>query len=144
MYAELTFQRIKYWFHNNTRGSSSGTGTRGVLKLGGTPKLVHPWQAYQNKFYNTKLRPKVEEAWNEYLKQVPEGQKPKKTLFEIRNQVVRELYENETDEVKQEVEEHRKQMKAGKRGSDTAENNKAFQAYIPFAECPYYPTDNFN
>ncbi|KIL68679.1 hypothetical protein M378DRAFT_8154 [Amanita muscaria Koide BX008] len=64
-------ERVKYWFHNNTRGSSSGTGARGVLKLSSTPKLMHPWQAYQNKFYDTKLRPKVDEAWKEYLDKVP-------------------------------------------------------------------------
>lgn len=129
-------QRIKYWFHNNTRGSSSGTGARGVLKLSSTPKLVQPWQAYQNKFYDAKLKPKVEEAWNRYLSEVPEGQKPAKTLFEVRNRVVRELYENETDEVKQEVEEHRKRMKADKLGLESIDNT-TFQAYVPFvAEHP--------
>jgi hypothetical protein len=100
--------------------------------LSTTPKLVHPWQAYQNKFYSTKLKPKVEEVWEEYLNHVPEGQKPGKTLFEIRNQVVQKLYEEETDEVKQEVEEHRKKMKAGKAASDVTERNKELQMYVRF------------
>ncbi|KAI0245296.1 hypothetical protein BJV78DRAFT_1092302, partial [Lactifluus subvellereus] len=40
--------RIKFWFHNHTRGSSSGAGTRGVLKLSSPAKVVQPWQAYLN------------------------------------------------------------------------------------------------
>jgi hypothetical protein len=100
--------------------------------LSTTPKLVHPWQAYQNKFYSTKLKPKVDEAWKEYLNQIPEGQKPGKTLFEIRNHVVQKLYEEETDEVKQEVEEHRKKMKAGKSASGVTERNKELQMYVKF------------
>ena len=123
---------MKYWFHNHTRGSSSGNGTRGVLKLSTVPKLLQPWQAYQNKFYDTKLKHKVEESWKEYLGQFPKGQKPEKTLFEFRNQMVQKFYREETDEIKQEVEEHRQAMKASKMGSDVSDDNAKLQEYVPF------------
>jgi hypothetical protein len=93
---------------------------------------MHPWQAYQNKYYDSKLRPIVEEAWEEYLSEFPEGEKPKKTLFEFRNQLVQKLYEDETDDIKQEVEEHRQMMKAGKTSPDVDEKNMALQMYVPF------------
>lgn len=121
---------MKYWFHNHTRGSSSGTGTQGVLKLSAVPKLVQSWQAYQNKYYDSTLRPKVEEAWKQYLSEIPEGQKSPKTLFEFRNQLVQKFYEDETDDVKREVEEHRLAMKAGKMASDANDKNGGMQMYV--------------
>lgn len=92
---------------------------------------MQPWQAYLNKFQNTKLKEKIDETWQQYLSEVPEGQKPEKTLFEIRNKLARQMYEAETDEVKQEVEEHRKRMKANNEpeASDLAERNRSFQGY---------------
>lgn len=117
---------MKFWFHNNTRGSSSGSGTRGILKLSTAAKLVQPWQAYLNKFQHTKLKKKIEDAWRDYRKGVPNGEKPEKTLFEIRNKVARELYEEESTEVKREVENHRRIMRESQVASD-AEKNASFQ-----------------
>jgi hypothetical protein len=42
-----------------------------------------------------KLKEKIDEAWQQYLSEVPEGQKPKKTLFEIRNKLAQQLYKAE-------------------------------------------------
>jgi hypothetical protein len=123
------FQRMKFWFHNHTRGSSSGTGNRGILKLGPSAKNMQPWQAYLNKFQNTKLKGKIDNAWQEYLSEVPEGKKPKKTKFEIRNKLAQKLYAAETDVVKAEVEEHRKTMKNNKEMLDLVERNGSFQRY---------------
>ncbi|KAI0245466.1 hypothetical protein BJV78DRAFT_1287779 [Lactifluus subvellereus] len=124
--------RIKFWFHNHTRGSSSGAGTRGVLKLSSLAKVVQPWQAYLNKFQNTKLKEKIDEAWETYLSEVPEGQKPEKMLFEIRNKLAQQLYEAETAEVRWEVEEHRQKMRNSETSddSDLAARNKSFQSSI--------------
>ena len=91
----LVFQRLVFWFHNYTRPSSPGTGTRGMLNLSVPSKLMQPWQAYLNKFQYTKLKEKIDEAWQQYLSEVPEGQKPEKTLFEIRNKVAQRLYQAE-------------------------------------------------
>lgn len=129
--ATLNFllQRIKFWFHNHTRGASSGAGTRGILKLGPSAKVVQPWQAYLNRFQHTKLKTEIDGAWEEYLKDIPEGEKPQKTQFEIRNKLAWNLYANETVAVKEEVKEHRKVMMSGKETSDAVERNQTFQRY---------------
>ena len=89
---------------------------------------MQPWQAYLNKFQYTKLKEKIDEAWQQYLSEVPEGQKSEKTLFEIRNKVAQWLYQAETAEVKQEVEKHGKKARANE-VSDLAERNRSWQGY---------------
>jgi hypothetical protein len=120
-------QRVKCWFHNHTRGSSSGNGTRGVLKLGPAPKLVQPWQAYLRMFQHTKLKDKIEEAWEAYQNEVPEDQERRKTKFEIRNKVAQKLYAIETPAVKKEVEKQRQEMMSNKKTDDLDGRNKEFQ-----------------
>lgn len=107
----LSYQRVLYWFHNHTRGSSSGTGTRGLLKLQPKNKLLQPWQAYQNLFYNSKLKPLVESAWETYRAQFPMDTKPPKTRFAVMNELIQELYAAETKEVREQVEAHRQKLK---------------------------------
>ena len=126
------FQRIKNWFHNHTRGSSSGTGARGLLKILASPKVMHPWQAYLKKYGEMKLKHKVDEAWNQYLSDVPKGQKPEKTLFEIRNKVAQRQYEAKNAEVKLEIEEYHEKMKLMKvnNPSNPFERNWSFQSSI--------------
>jgi hypothetical protein len=92
-------------------------------------KLVQPWQAYLNKYQNTKLKPAIDDAWDEYLKEAPDGVKPQKTKFEIRNYVARKLFTKETTAVKQEVEEHRQKMMSGEETSDVVKRNESFQRY---------------
>jgi hypothetical protein len=83
-----------------------------------------------NKFQHTKLKDKIDDAWREYSNEFPKGQKPKKTLFEIRNKLAQKLYEAETPAVKQEVEEHRKEMACSNEDSDLDKRNKSFQEYV--------------
>jgi hypothetical protein len=94
------------------------------------PKLVQPWQAYLNKFQDTKLKQDIDDAWQDYIKEVPEGENPDKTQFEVRNKVARRLYEDETLEVKQEVEEHRQKMREKKSAPDIVDRSRAFQRYL--------------
>jgi ketol-acid reductoisomerase len=96
--------------------------------LSATPKLAQPWQAYLNKYRDLKLKPMIKNAWHDYLKDIPEGEQPKKMLFEVRNKLAQKLYEEETDEVKQEVEEHRLKMR-DVCTPDVDDQNKAFQRY---------------
>ena len=91
-----------------------------------TGKLVQPWQAYLNKFQHTKLKQKIQDAWQDYRKGIPNGEKLEKTLFEIRNKLAREMYEEESTEVKREVEKHRRMMRESQVASD-AEKNAAYQ-----------------
>lgn len=88
---------------------------------------MQPWQAYLNKFQNTKLKEKIDDAWKKYLSKVPEDGKPEKTLFEIRNKVAQEQYEAESADVKQEVEEYRKRAKHNTGTTDLIERNECFQ-----------------
>lgn len=90
---------------------------------------MQPWQAYLNKFQNTKLKKEIDDAWKQYLQDVPEGEQPKKTRFEIRNKLARKLYAAETAKVKAEVEEHRKVMREGNETSDLVARNASFQRY---------------
>jgi hypothetical protein len=108
-----TLQRIMFWFHNHTRSTTSGTGKRAVLDLKGKRKLAAPWQAYQSLYYEKKLKALVESAWQEYLSSVPEGSTPKKTRFVVKNELIQRLYAQESDEVKEEVEEYRQKMRLG-------------------------------
>lgn len=122
-------QRIKFWFHNHTRSTTSGTGQRALLNLKGKCKLVQPWQAYQNLYYEDKLKPLVEDAWQAYLTSVPEGSKPEKSRFAAKNELIQDLYAKETDDVKEEVEKHRQKMKLGEVDLDKEgrSRNEAFQ-----------------
>jgi hypothetical protein len=104
-------QRVFYWFHNNTRTSSSGTGKRGLLKIKSKTRLPKEWQAYQTLYYKTKLKPLVDVAWAAYLATVPADTKPAKTRFAIMNEVVQKTFAEETEEVKKEVEEYRRKLK---------------------------------
>ncbi|KAF8502336.1 hypothetical protein F5888DRAFT_1800821 [Russula emetica] len=122
--------RVKYWFHNHTRASLSGSGMRGILKSSPALKLVQPWQAYLNKFQSTKLKEKIEDTWKCYLNGVPEGVKPEKTKFEIQNKVAQTLYEEESDKVKGEVEEHHEKMRYNGSTPCVIGQNKAFQRSI--------------
>lgn len=88
---------------------------------------MQPWQAYLNKFQDTKLKAEIDDAWEEHLKEVLEGEKPQKTKFEIRNNVTRKLFADETAAVKQEVEEHRLKMMSSEDESDLLQRNRNFQ-----------------
>lgn len=117
-----------YWFHNHTRGASSGTGKRGVLKLRSKTKLLQPWQAYQSLYYKTKLRPLVDAAWGTYKAGFAAGTKPEKSRFAFMNDMVQDLYEAETAEVREKVEEHRLKLKVkGDCVDDDEGQNQCYQ-----------------
>lgn len=114
-------QRVFYWFHNHTRGSSSGTGKRGVLKLQTKTKLLQPWQAYQSLFYRSKLKPIIDQAWEDYKSSLAVGTKPDKSRFLFMNEKVQEMFAAETEEVRELVEAHRLKLKEG---GESLENNE--------------------
>ncbi|KAJ8474938.1 hypothetical protein ONZ51_g6876 [Trametes cubensis] len=109
-----------YWWFWNRRGSSNGTtGKRSkgekkaktVLDL--TKKIkkkVQPYQAYWS-LKGKAVTPIVKQAYKDYQKSVPEDQQVEE--FAFNTQKVREMYEAETDEVKAEVEAHRRKLVEG-------------------------------
>lgn len=77
------------------------------------------WQVYQKLYYQTKLKPVVDAAYEEFLENYKpiseEGDngdgKMKNARLQIQNRVVRDMYEKESSEVKAEVEKHREELK---------------------------------
>lgn len=117
-----------FWFHNHTRGSSSGTGKRGLLNLQKKAKLLQPWQAYQNLYYSSKLKPLVDKAWEDYKAKFPVGVKPEKSRFVFGNEKVQSLYAVECQEVRELVEAHRQKLKEkGGTLSNSEEQNQSYQ-----------------
>ena len=101
-------QRIHDWIYNRRRGSNSGTGTRGLLKLKST-RLLHPWQAFY-KLFGEDMKSKVDTQWQEFRKENPDSTI---TLFHFRNTKMQVWYEESSPEVKAQVEEYRQQYKDG-------------------------------
>jgi hypothetical protein len=82
-----------------------------VIKLQNkTTKLLPAWQAYQTLYYEEKLKTLVNEAYSKHIAEVPEGTKRKARLA-ILGEIAREQLQNETPEVKAEVEEYRTKLK---------------------------------
>jgi molecular chaperone DnaK (HSP70) len=74
----------------------------------------------------------VDAAYEIHLKTVPEGAKPTRTRFSIMNEVVQKAWAEETEEVKQSVEEHRRKMKeepVDDQQTDLDKRNKKYQEY---------------
>ena len=74
-----------------------------MLDLSGKKaKRWQPYQAYSRLYYTKKLRSIITDRYLEYLAGKPVGEEPD-SLFKYRNNQLRILLEDETDEVKVEV-----------------------------------------
>ena len=90
--------------NNHTRNTSSGEGKTKMLDLSGKKgKHWQPYQAYSHLYYDKKLRQVIRDGYIEYIAGLPNGTEPD-SMFKYRNQELRALLENETSEVKAEVE----------------------------------------
>ena len=83
----------------------SGTDSRGVLKLTSKTRL-QPFQAYSRLYYDEKLKPIVDEKYKEHIESVPKAQQ--KSRFAFSAALTRELFDAESEEVKNKVEVYRK------------------------------------
>ena len=94
---------MKQWINNHTRKTSSGDGKLKPLDLSGKKKKHwQPYQAYSHLYYKRRLRSIITNAYIEYLVEVPDGEEAD-SLFKFRNRALRSMLENETSEVKAEV-----------------------------------------
>jgi hypothetical protein len=99
----MSLQRLKQWINNHTRKTSSGEGKSKLLDLSGkAARRWQPYQAYSRLYYDTKLRPIITNAYIEYREKVPDGEQVD-SLFKFRNRELRAMLENETSEVKAQV-----------------------------------------
>jgi hypothetical protein len=110
-------QQIREWFKNHSRSSASSgpnAGRRPVLDLGGKKtkaRKLTVFQAYSKLYYESKVKDAVQAGWaDEYLAKNPTHSPtdpipPPSIAF--RNKVTQQLYENESEDVKSEVERKR-------------------------------------
>jgi CRISPR/Cas system-associated exonuclease Cas4 (RecB family) len=96
---------------NHSRSSTSGTGRKKVLNLNGKQKeKLQPFQVYSQLYYESKWKATLDAEYQVYKQTEPEPGKKLKQPFQYSMDRLRELYEAETQEIKNEVEERRKQM----------------------------------
>jgi hypothetical protein len=110
---------VKDWFNNHTRDSSAGDGRRAVLDLSmKKSKTLPDWQAYSVLYYETKVMATANEQWpaerEKLLERKANGEKmkgpPAAAPLWFRNKLVMAAFQNETQEVKDEVENFRKSL----------------------------------
>lgn len=66
-------------------------------------------QAYSKLYYDKKLKPVVEEAWEKYLSAHPDLPHTKGNKLRHRNELLQQLLEGESEEVKEEVNRRREE-----------------------------------
>jgi hypothetical protein len=126
-------QRVRAWFHNHTRGQTYGSGSRGMLKLQVKPRIPLEWQVYQLMTYESKWKPIIDEEWDE-LKKNWEEENPEtkmtETRFNFMNTFLQEKYNQEPEDIKDQVRKRREIMKEAAVDEVDAwndEKNKAYQ-----------------
>ncbi|EAU86990.2 hypothetical protein CC1G_08461 [Coprinopsis cinerea okayama7 len=96
-------KELGYWFYNNTRPSSGGA--RGILQSK-KKKKRHTWQAYSHLYWDKGLEKKVNDKCKEDYGKVLEDFPPRERL-PIRHKLVEHFFKEETEAVREEVEEWR-------------------------------------
>ena len=72
--------------------------------------MLPAWQAYQNLYYEQKLKPLIDEAYRKHIENLPEGTKPKPRVAII-GEIAREQLHLESPEVLAKVEDYCKKVK---------------------------------
>lgn len=108
----MTCQRIHYWVYNKSRGSNSGSGTRGVLNLKSNPRLLQPWQAF-SKLFGEELKTKFDTEWHEYQEANSNETYTTMDRFNFHNKKMQDWYGESSSESKEKVEEFRLKYKEG-------------------------------
>ncbi|KAH7904721.1 hypothetical protein BJ138DRAFT_1018727 [Hygrophoropsis aurantiaca] len=107
--------RVQQWYNNHTRvnGGKERQGKRKLLDLRARKQKILPdWQAYSHLYYEERVKPDVDAEWptrREALKESGQEDTPEMAPLWFRNQVTKRKFGAESDEVKAEVEEYRKQ-----------------------------------
>jgi hypothetical protein len=110
----MSKKRVKQWFNNHSRAHGGELTSRAkVLDLTKKKKKkLQITQAYSALYYDSKLKDIIADRWNDHCASQPgcvEGKKVSLPNIAFRNKVIREAYEEETQEVKDEVEAYRNQ-----------------------------------
>jgi hypothetical protein len=104
-------QQIKDWLKNHSKSGASGDGKPKLLDLNRKKgKKLPLWQAYTRLYYESDLKDIVEYMWwMKYLKDNPEANEddePPAMPLAWRNETIAILFEDETQEVKDECQKH--------------------------------------
>jgi hypothetical protein len=94
------------------------------------PKVWQSWQAYKALTYESKWKPVVNEAWDDYVKTWEKehpDEKPEKRRLVFLMEFMKEKLAGETDEMKKRVEEHRLSIKDETSGPADSDNDKNLQ-----------------
>ncbi|OJT12277.1 hypothetical protein TRAPUB_11176 [Trametes pubescens] len=106
-------QQIYWWFWNRRfKKKGDKKAAHASRSLGLAPKRPRPQQPYQAymHLYKEKIMPQISDRYVEYKAELPEGEEPKK-WWPFCMEQVKKLLEDESDEVKAEVETKRKAAK---------------------------------
>lgn len=74
--------------------------------------MLHGWQAYQQLYYES-FKAEIESEYKSYVEKCEATEQKPKTSFEFRNEACQKRFLEETEEVKQEVEEYRAKLRDG-------------------------------
>ncbi|KAF8157394.1 hypothetical protein BJ912DRAFT_1070409 [Pholiota molesta] len=135
------YKQIKAWFHNTNRGIvTAGIDTsRGILKIKRKSKRPQEWQIYQRLTYKDHWKPIIDKEWQKFRDEWEEKNgsesKPPHSRFAFMNVFLKTKYAEETDEMKERVQELRDQPGSGEEDDAEDDNsankrNKNFQQAI--------------
>ncbi|KIJ94642.1 hypothetical protein K443DRAFT_134674 [Laccaria amethystina LaAM-08-1] len=123
--------RIRAWFHNHMRGATSGNGARGLLKIG-KQKALQDWQVYHVMTYKTQWKTVVDEEWEKYKsawEAKNTGEEPEETRFTFMASFMRQKYQEESEEVRNNVKKRQEELKA-ELETEGEDKNHAYQNAI--------------
>jgi hypothetical protein len=89
---------------------TSGTGRKDILRLTKS-RMLQPTQAYSRLYYNSKLKEIVDKEYKEHTDNTPKDQQEQRVAFTAK--LLEKLLNEETDEVRAEVEAYRKKRILG-------------------------------
>jgi hypothetical protein len=121
----MIIQRVYYWFFNHTHTTSSGTGRKDLLRLTANSRRLQLVQAYSRLYYEKKVKDTVDVRYKEYLETTAKHEQLSRVAFSAN--VMKEFFDAETEEVKQEVEKYRDKVLSGNtiKFDDTADGKDA-------------------
>ena len=89
-------------------------------------RLVPAWKTYINLYYEQKLKDAVEKAYTDHLVSLEEGKNPKAKVA-ILGEVAVAMFEDESEEIKDEIENHHQKVKNEPDDTTTSKRSGSLQ-----------------
>ena len=127
--ANVWLQHLKQWFNNHAHSMGAAAGSERQIKplnLSVRPtRKLSATHAYTRLYYASKLKPIVDEAWEQHVAKNPGEIWGKGDRLKYQNKLLAELLSDETEEVKQKVEQCREEGIAPEANGDMPEPESA-------------------